>query len=180
MTEETAEVPQLDYSKPPPGFRISGPPSHSEHTQAAIRDAWAYYKTDNDPPGFLVTGDEAADDGSGGNAAWLLPERVLLAGDGYHGGYATTSSARTAAWAWYDRRLALAAKLDVALIVDEEPFKGRIIRTVVPAGEARHFDGEQRPYAAWPRILTWSYDQVAEVERWLADSTAEIPEVLRG
>lgn len=50
MTEETAEVPQLDYSKPPPGFRISGPPSHSEHTQAAIRDAWAYYKTDNDPP----------------------------------------------------------------------------------------------------------------------------------
>lgn len=159
MTEETAEVPQLDYSKPPPGFRISGPPSHSEHTQAAIRDAWAYYKTDNDPPGFLVTGDEAADDGSGGNAAWLLPERVLLAGDGYHGGYATTSSARTAAWAWYDRRLALAERLRCAL-----------------GDRLGRCDGLD----FWPVILTWSDEQVAEVERWLVDSTAEMPEVLRG
>lgn len=31
----------------------------------------------------------------------------------------------------------------------------------------------------WPRCLTWSDEQVAEVERWLADSTAEMPEVLR-
>lgn len=29
-------------------------------------------------------------------------------------------------------------------------------------------------------MLTWSDDQVAEVERWLVDSTAELPEVLRG
>jgi hypothetical protein len=31
----------------------------------------------------------------------------------------------------------------------------------------------------WPRCLTWSDEQVAEVERWLADSTAEMPEALR-
>lgn len=38
------------------------------------------------------------------------------------------------------------------------------------------------PHAArwWPLALTWSDEQVAEVERWLVDSTAEMPEVLRG
>lgn len=33
---------------------------------------------------------------------------------------------------------------------------------------------------AWPRCLTWPDDQVAEVERWLADGSSEMPEVLRG
>ena len=90
----------FDYSKPPPGFHISGPPSHSEHTQAAIRDAWAYYKTDNDPPGILVTGDEEADAGAIGHAAWIV--LGALGDDGYHDGYATTAAARSAAWCWYD------------------------------------------------------------------------------
>lgn len=46
------------------------------------------------------------------------------------------------------------------------------------------FEGDQPIELAavivWPRCLTWSDEQVAEVERWLVDSTVELPEVLRG
>jgi hypothetical protein len=42
------------------------------------------------------------------------------------------------------------------------------------------YHGRQPPLDVWPRILTWTDEQVAEVETWLADSTAETPEVLRG
>ena len=34
-------------------------------------------------------------------------------------------------------------------------------------------------FGMWPRCLAWSDEQVAEVEFWLRDSTAEMPEVLR-
>lgn len=30
----------------------------------------------------------------------------------------------------------------------------------------------------WPQCLIWSDEQVGEVERWLQDSTSEIPVVL--
>lgn len=178
MTEETADIQRLDYGEPPPGYQVGqgseaqwywvrGPVDGEGHRgdialgeDAALTAAWTHVKVHHDPPGVYRCGPLALYITFGPGLPQLL--------------------SRTEAWAWYDRRLALAAKLDVALIVDEEPFKGRIIRTVVPAGEARHFDGEQRPYAAWPRILTWSDEQVAEVERWLADSNAETPEVLRG
>lgn len=46
------------------------------------------------------------------------------------------------------------------------------------------FEGDQpiglATLDAWPLCLTWSDEQVAAVERWLIDSTAELPEVLRG
>lgn len=64
--------------------------------------------------------------------------------------------ARAAAWTWYDRRLALADVLDL-----------EYMRPLVDGG------------ITWPRCLTWTDEQVAEVERWLRDSTAEMPEVLR-
>lgn len=117
---------QLDYSKPPPG-------SDSQHldragiissfwmgmryevaaelmgrlTPDAIREEWTHYKASNDPPGIVVTSDEEADVGHG-HAAWLLSES-LTSDDAvaYHDGFAATSSARAAAWTWYDRRLAL-------------------------------------------------------------------------
>ncbi len=61
---------------------------------------------------------------------------------------------RSAAWAWHDRRHALAVAVE---------------------------QGEEYGHAPlWPRCLTWTDEQVAEVERWLADSTAEMPEVLHG
>ena len=49
-------------------------------------------------------------------------------------------------------------------------------------------DADAARAAAWawydrrlgPRCLTWSDDQVSEVERRLVDSTAEMPEALRG
>lgn len=59
------------------------------------------------------------------------------------------ASARAAAWAWYDRRLALANRLVV------------------------QFHEDQRP--AWPHILAWPDDQVAELERKL-DGDTWLPE----
>lgn len=184
------DIQRLDYSKPPPGYTVcfedssgangDGPPLWwygAPHYLAsmgseaeALAAAWAYHKAHNDPPwlrvSYVLT------------VGWIVmveePKRLHIHTE------VSAASARTAAWAWHDRRLTLAAKLDVALIVDDEPFKGQTIRTVVSAGEARHFDGEQRPYAAWPCILTWSDEQVSSAERWLLDSTAEMPEVLRG
>lgn len=38
----------------------------------------------------------------------------------------------------------------------------------------------RKPLDIRPRCLTWSDEQVAEVERWLADSAAEMPAVLGG
>lgn len=197
------DIQRIDYSKPPPGYSAhvlagaSGVNSRGESrvvpsqhatmppvtplkcgrdfdwysTQdASTAAAWAYHKAHNYPPGLRVSYVLTV--------GWIVmveePKRLHIHTE------VSAASARTAAWAWHDRRLTLAAKLDVALIVDDEPFKGQTIRTVVPAGEARHFDGEQRPYAAWPCILTWSDEQVSSAERWLLDSTAEMPEVLRG
>lgn len=63
---------------------------------------------------------------------------------------------------------------------------------LVPMSKAQEYDRETTPegefdyvckyrlaVCTWPRCLTWSDEQVAEVERWLQDSTAEMPEVLR-
>jgi hypothetical protein len=63
------------------------------------------------------------------------------------------TEARAAAWAWYKRRLSACAQFEREVEFGPD---------------------------LWPRALTWSDDQVAEVERWLVDSTAEMPEVLRG
>ena len=62
---------------------------------------------------------------------------------------------RSEVWAWHDRRRALAIALD-----------------------RNGWAGPGDPLDPWPHCLTWTDDQVAEVERWLRDSTAEMPEVL--
>lgn len=176
----TNTIERLDYSKPPPGYALAQAAhgflffdrtgerhgaamrdlGHDWHRDAARAKAWVYYKARSDPPRFLVTGDEEADSGEGGNAAWLLPEG--LTSDSitvYHDGFTTTAAARADAWAWYDRRLGLANRL---------------------AARA-DFDGARTNACPWwPRCLTWSNDQVTEVKRWLVDSTAEMPEVIRG
>lgn len=66
------------------------------------------------------------------------------------GQWISDTAARAAAWVWYDRRLALATSLD-----------------------SHGLD------IYWPRCLAWSDEQVDAVERWLADTSAPFPEVLR-
>jgi hypothetical protein len=97
--------------------------------------AWAHYKLRHDPPGLPS----------------FSSARVVE-------WYGSSAEARAAAWSWYERRLALLARLEVAEAV---------MRTFIVDD-------------LWPVILTWSDDQVAEVERWLVDPTAEMPEVLGG
>lgn len=72
----------------------------------------------------------------------------------YNRQYARRDDGRTrtlaVAWAWYDRRHQLIER-------------GLTLRV----------------RGAWPRCLGWSDEEVAEIERWLSDSMAEMPEVLR-
>lgn len=117
----------------------------------AIADAWIDCKASNDPPGMQVAGP------AGNTTLWSW--RLL---SGAHEAVLWSRSeaeARAAAWAWYDRRLALHERLRCGL-----------------GDRLGRCDGLD----FWPLILSWSDDQVAEVERWLVDSTAEMPEVLRG
>lgn len=120
--------------------------------------AWAHYKARNEPPGLRVRP---------WGLGWVFycrlivdpqpgPRTVMVNDDGQP--YAIEPEALAAAWGWYDRRLALALRM---VLGDFEA--GHPLRT-----------------DHWPRCLTWSDEQVAEVERWLVDSTAELPEVLRG
>ena len=178
-------VAQLDYSKPPPGYTIAG--DHDEPrvraglaadsrdsgwvwVQGSIADgqrravgarswaealsaAWAHYKAHNDPPGMLVSHKLKAP-----ALEWWAAWVFMQDGSGRCQRIASgaESETRAAAWAWYDRRHALTER-----------------------GLAHRGRG-WAALAAWPRCLTWTDEQVAEVENWLADSTAEMPEVLRG
>ena len=170
MTQETA-VARFDYSKPPPGYAVE----HSRRTHdfgirvgwwwknierwvaGSLGDAWVHYKGEHDPPG-LRTAD--------GWWCFVDEDMLLAATEGVHHGYADRAAARAAAWAWHDRRLALASRLAQPEMLPKCPRD--------PAAEAMFGT------AVWPSCLTWSDEQVAEVERWLVDSTAEMPEVLRG
>lgn len=196
MTEETAGIERLDYSKPPPGYTADGqwwshPPDEPSKVvflggyvdarnvarvapdDGALAAAWAHYKASNDP----VLGGHAG--------GWAFD---FLDGDA-RGSFTLHTGARAAAWAWYDRRLALAEKLDVRVAgcVERSRVALNGLRALQPADETvARFEVEHGAPAfvdmfnLWPRCLTWSDEQVNEVERWLVDSTAEMPEVLRG
>lgn len=175
-------IDRLDYSKPPPGYRcwpIGGiGPNASEilfHDLSGWRDrggsttvpgkaagwsdeadcraaAWAHYKRYNDPPGMVVQWFQGREGGewTASNAQGLVYTRC----------HAIRKEGRpeasAAAWAC---RGVLADKVN-AQILDS--------RYVAVDGPI------------WPTVLTWSDKQVDEVDRWLVDSTAEMPEVLRG
>lgn len=186
MTEETVQ--RIDFNAPPPGYTAEGQwwsypsptPSHPlpniamvAPSNGALAAAWAHYKDRHDPPGLRTR--------PWGFGGWVFccglivdpqpgPRKVMLNDDGQP--YASEADARAAAWAWYERRLEIAARLESIL--------RRALRTVILATEAAYFSKcEICTYQAWPRCLTWSDEQVAEVERWLVDP-AEMPEVLRG
>lgn len=74
----------------------------------------------------------------------------------------TRDAARAAAWAWYWRRVAVGDVLVQGAVSISERWSS------MPAP----------PKRGWPRCLTWSDEQVSEVERWLAEGGAP-PEVLR-
>ena len=172
----TTDIPRLNYSKPPPGYTIVGDADEPQVRSGlalssrdsgwvwvqgsitngaprcigtnswaeALAATWADYKAHNDPPGFSRGG--AALICWPGNGVLVMFARPRI------------QASRTAAWAWYDRRDALADSLSMVTMSSSA--------------------GVRTPF--WPRILTWTDEQVAEVERWLRDNTAEMPEVLRG
>lgn len=171
MTEETAGVPRLDYSKPP--SRYSEPvligeewhvvgPFWAENfgTEAlATKAAWTHYKAKHDPPGTSTV-----DDAMFGwcfvieTRHYSWPRECSRPLREHHEAGPSGASARAAAWAWYDRRLALAN------ILDDD-------------GAAYLLDGCPE---VWPRILAWSNEQVSKVERSLQNADAKMPEVMRG
>ena len=126
-------IDRLDYSKPPRFYleRSSDPqeeaalfadPAYEACYLGMTRGeslltAWAHYKTISDPPGLTVAA-------YGGAVFWVHDiADVPLLGP-FPCGAATdevvaANQARAAAWAWYDRRLVLAEKLDHVEAPDE-------------------------------------------------------------
>lgn len=135
------EIHRFDYNKPPPGYL--------DDWLGMVVNArrWAQHKAHNDPPGLTT---RRGPHGAG----FIIGER----NSPIYGAHDSDEAARAAAWAWYDRRLALFALSDAA-----EGLRGTATAST-----------------AWPRCLTWSDAQVTEVERWLVDSTTDLPEVLGG
>lgn len=114
--------------------------------------AWTAYKSSNKPPQLRIGFDMGCF-----CFGWIVDDRPRPIMRGH---YDVREQAIAAAWTWYDRRLALSTRLAALGVADRAT--NRI---------------EQ---AFWPVCLIWSDDQVAEVKHWLQDSTAELPEVLRG
>lgn len=161
-----SDVQRLDYSKPPPGYRVEadslgiwGWEGGGDCFDSVVGEgdarasAWAHYKASNDPPGMWSGQARGEHPGGYGYALMESSHEHPLEAD-----FERIDEARAAAWAWYDRRLALAERLSSGL-----------------GDRLGRCDG----LVLWPVILTWSDEQAAEVERWLVDSTAELPEVLR-
>lgn len=149
---ETTEVQRLDYSKFPP-----------EHP-TGLAEAWSIYKSSHEPPGLLVEWYQGR-----GFGEWTISVGLGLV---YNRRYDRREDGRkdtlAVAWAWYDRRHQLIER-------------GLAHRGVgwMNLSEAKVRAAEFVVMAPWPRCLGWSDEEVAEIERWLSDSMAEMPEVLR-
>lgn len=174
---------RLDFSKPPPGWtgpdenphrgcwHVTAPDVEQYFTacrdtpQAALEHAWAHYKARHDPPGMATANDPMF------GWCFVIERRYYTwPREGsrplyeHHEAGPAEDDARSAAWAWYERRLALADRLRVAL---PPSFVASVACGVLTARDR------------WPRCLTWSDEQVAAVERWLTDGSTEMPDVLR-
>ena len=169
---KTQDVVRLDYSRPPPEWVESGVATVGGQTYPAVEPggrarrrpvqyAWVNYKNENDPPGGEIVGH---------SEGWAF---VFLDRDNEAiGNYYMPYEARAAAWAWYDCRLGLAEKWQRIYDTDGDARQLAAVRY-------RGADDETAFDNWWPRCLAWSSEQVANVERWLSDSTVETPGVLR-
>jgi len=201
-------IARLDFSKAPPGYDIGpdtgenaggwfwvrGPQNGEGHRgdigrteDDALAAAWAHHEARNDPPGCSIglvmrgqgvttRGDFVTDWG-----ATSAPSVTAYKGKAQRAG--AYQEARAAAWAWYKRRLALAEALDVDRTARIMAV-GRGIGHMEPKGWVQAVvavlpNGYFEAADPWPRCLTWTDEQVAEVERWLVDG-GEMPAVLGG
>ncbi len=155
MTQETA---WLDYTKPPPGYRVGRNgfslfAQDGEHvrivtriassTAEALAAAWSHYKREHDPPGvevFVWPKEKASDPPT----AWCAALRGKVHFAAFEGDKGE-AEARAAAWAWHDRRRA------IVLDIDDQTCSG-----------GKHI-------GAWMAIaLAWTDDECAEVEAYAA------------
>lgn len=229
---EAPAVERLDYSKPPPGYTVGDEleedaplftwrwdgewMGREDEKTDALAAAWAHHKARRDPPGIQVHFIAGR-----GYLVQVFDHPAGESPDNHVGPtyepLADLASARAAAWAWYDRRLAVAQRLNGDVVVLVEHLDGggtrrvstprsQVVAALWPmitmgtdddaraevVAEAERlfsegclsFEGDQpielESVTVWPRCLTWSDEQAAEVERWLVDSSVETPEVLRG
>ena len=167
---KTQDVERLNYSEPPPGYKVGqeseaqwywvrGPVDGEGYRGdvaigegAALAAAWTHVKVHHDPPGVYRCGPLALYVTFGPGLPRFL--------------------SRTEAWAWYDCRLGLAEKWQRIYDTDGDARQLAAVRY-------RGADDETAFDNWWPRCLAWSSEQVANVERWLSDSTVETPGVLR-
>jgi hypothetical protein len=160
-------VARLDKSRPPPGYGIDrcGIVAHMgwpEDGHFTLASAWAHYETRHDSPGMTLEPYWATVSGSTRWDVQALGQCVAR--------FYEEQKARAAAWAWYWRRVALADRVGrECSLVTETLFRGHNVG--LPSTRV--------PVEVWPCTLTWSEEQVVEVERWLAEG-GETPEVLRG
>lgn len=173
---------RLDYNKGPLGesgvvclwcaAKPLGPPRPSCASPMCLKAAWARYKTNNDPPGLVV--EEWGFGQRKAEQPWFKSVGI---------GAVPMSTTRANAWAWYDRRLVLAARIDDALWCDRcgntKPSFESIDEKTCSQPWCTECDAERGGFSdPWPGILSWTDEQVAEVERWMADGTAEVPACL--
>lgn len=127
---ETIE--RLDYTKAPPGYRLvrdvdgflfidAGGKRHASamhnlgggwREDFALARAWAHYKREHDPPGFTVRGFRFGAGWVADVAVGIKPtaESTLVLVDDNGAVFVDACAARVYAWAWHDRRHALAER----------------------------------------------------------------------
>jgi hypothetical protein len=175
-------ISKLDFSKPPRGAVVMDD-GDDEETRASIDSAWEEHEVENDPPGMTVT----VDPFTGDDVYWfaLDPPPGHFA-DCLPGEYVDNEAdARAAAWGWYKRRLALAEKLYHGVWCPEcgsdEAHVEAIDEKTTTQPWCTECDVEMGGVCddIWPRCLTWTDEQVAEVEAWTGDTSQPQPTVLQ-
>jgi hypothetical protein len=171
------QIEMIDYSNPPPGHTLEA--DRDEHGDiewdglhetevAALSAAWAHYKAEHDPPGLLV---DELDPGwsfyvmmdSTRASLWSssLPSPASYPVLAVGGPFSGRPEARAAAWAWHDRRHALAR--DVADQLGEPDSATALLSKMLPWTDAECEEVEAYAALPFPR----SIDMPAPLQRIL-------------
>lgn len=177
-----------------------GPPlwwwGHPEYAASAgeeddgLAAAWSHYKREHDPPGMKLM--RAREEALLWWSVWVTTSegwrKISPNPQAWADGDSEDSDkadARAFAWAWHDSRLALAAKLDGGTFCPKCHSQDAYVEAIDDKTTTQPWCTECDVEMGglfddiWPRCLTWSDEQISEIERWRADSTAEMPDVLR-